>query len=116
MLLTSKIHTSEFPTVSQEDKVTNAFQIQRIQMAAINRRKEPFQVVGCWKSREQSLWRWQPDLPWSSLGRTELRLGAAVFFRECPGARLAPSTTPESMEPENFFLIAPSSHKCEIIV
>jgi len=44
----------------------------------------------------------------------ELRLASAEFFRKCTGARLAPSVTPESMELENFFLIAPSGHKCEI--
>lgn len=49
------------------------------------------------------------------LARTELRLGAAEFFRQCKGARLAESTTPESMEMENFFLIAPKSHRCDIV-
>jgi cytochrome P450 len=49
------------------------------------------------------------------LARIELRLGAAVFFRECPGARPAPSATAECMELENYFLIAPAGHKCEII-
>ncbi|KAK5053854.1 hypothetical protein LTR84_001816 [Exophiala bonariae] len=49
------------------------------------------------------------------LARTELRLGAAEFFLRCPNAKLAPTTTPQSMEMENHFLIAPKSHKCEII-
>lgn len=48
------------------------------------------------------------------LARMELRLAAALFFRECKGAELAPSTTPESMALENYFLIAPVSHRCEI--
>lgn len=50
------------------------------------------------------------------LARTELRLAAAGFFRHCKGARLAPSTTASSMEMENFFLIAPKSHRCEILL
>jgi cytochrome P450 len=50
------------------------------------------------------------------LARMELRLAAAEFFTRCQGARLAPSTTPESMEMENFFLIAPKSHECEVII
>ena len=49
------------------------------------------------------------------LARMELRLGAAEFFLRCPNAKLAPGTTPESMEMENHFLIAPKSHRCEII-
>jgi len=48
------------------------------------------------------------------LARMELRYATAFFFRECRGIRLAPSTTPESMEFENFFLIAPKAHRCEI--
>lgn len=46
----------------------------------------------------------------------ELRLGAAEFFRQCARSRLAPSTTPESMALENFFLIAPKAHRCDIVV
>ncbi|OJJ66764.1 hypothetical protein ASPBRDRAFT_188188 [Aspergillus brasiliensis CBS 101740] len=44
----------------------------------------------------------------------ELRLAAAEFFRECRGVRLASGTTRESMKPENYFLIAPSGHRCDI--
>ncbi|KAF4337593.1 cytochrome p450 3a17 [Fusarium beomiforme] len=40
----------------------------------------------------------------------ELRLGAALFFRECRGARLGPDMTDEVMEMENQFLIAPKGH------
>ena len=50
------------------------------------------------------------------MARAELRLGAAAFFRECPGARLSPSATEKCMEMVNFFLIAPAGHKCEIIL
>ncbi|KAI4725662.1 cytochrome P450 monooxygenase [Aureobasidium sp. EXF-10728] len=50
------------------------------------------------------------------LARMELRLATAKFFRECRGARLAPSTTDQSMKPVNFFLIAPQAHKCEIVM
>ncbi|KAH3905734.1 hypothetical protein HBI56_211510 [Parastagonospora nodorum] len=48
------------------------------------------------------------------LARMELRYAVAFFFRECRGIRLAPSTTLESMEFENFFLIAPKAHRCDI--
>ncbi|KAF2025813.1 cytochrome P450 [Setomelanomma holmii] len=48
------------------------------------------------------------------LARMELRYAVAFFFRECRGIKLAPSTTPESMDFENFFLIAPKAHRCEI--
>ncbi|GKZ20209.1 hypothetical protein AbraIFM66951_002951 [Aspergillus brasiliensis] len=44
----------------------------------------------------------------------ELRLAAAEFFRECRGVRLASGTTRESMKPQNYFLIAPSGHRCDI--
>ena len=50
------------------------------------------------------------------LAYMELRLAAAEFFRKCAGARLAPSATPESMEMENFFLIAPAGHRCDIVL
>ncbi|KAG9957975.1 cytochrome P450 monooxygenase, partial [Aureobasidium melanogenum] len=50
------------------------------------------------------------------LARMELRLAAATFFRECKGARLAASTTDDSMKPVNHFLIAPKAHKCEIVL
>jgi len=48
------------------------------------------------------------------VARMELRYAVAFLFRECKGMILAPSTTPESMEFENFFLIAPKAHRCEI--
>lgn len=50
------------------------------------------------------------------LARMELRLATARFFQECRGAKLAASTTDESMKPVNFFLIAPTAHKCEIVM
>jgi cytochrome P450 len=48
------------------------------------------------------------------LAKVEMRLAAAEFFRTFRGARLAPSVTAKSMEMENFFLIAPKGHKCEV--
>ncbi|KAJ4344904.1 hypothetical protein N0V95_006104 [Ascochyta clinopodiicola] len=48
------------------------------------------------------------------LARMELRYAVAFMFRELKGVKLAKSTTPESMEFENFFLIAPKAHRCEI--
>ncbi|KAH7156076.1 cytochrome P450 [Dactylonectria macrodidyma] len=48
------------------------------------------------------------------LARIELRHGAALFFRECKGARLSPRTTPASMEMVNYFLVSPASEQCWI--
>ena len=48
------------------------------------------------------------------MARMETRIGAALFFRECRGARLSPETTDEVMEMENMFLIAPKGHFCSI--
>lgn len=45
---------------------------------------------------------------------SELRIGAAEFFRQLVGAKLAESVTDESMWMENFFLIAPKAHQCEV--
>lgn len=42
----------------------------------------------------------------------ELRLTTALFFRECPGARLAVNQTDEGMEMQNYFLITPVGHQC----
>ncbi|KAJ9130836.1 Cytochrome P450 [Pleurostoma richardsiae] len=49
------------------------------------------------------------------LARMELRHGAARFFRECRGARLAPRTTSASMAMVNYFLISPASEQCWVI-
>lgn len=46
----------------------------------------------------------------------ELRLAAALFFRECRGARLAPCMTEEMMEMDNRFLIAPKGHCCFVVL
>jgi cytochrome P450 len=35
----------------------------------------------------------------------EMRYAAVLFFRECRGAKLASTTTEESMEMENYFVI-----------
>ncbi|KAK4545859.1 hypothetical protein LTR36_002423 [Oleoguttula mirabilis] len=48
------------------------------------------------------------------LAYIELRLATAEFFRRMSGVSLAPSATRECMEQENYFLIAPRGHKCEI--
>jgi hypothetical protein len=45
-----------------------------------------------------------------------MRLAVAEFFKNVKDARPAPSTTDESMEFENYFLIQPKSHKCNIII
>lgn len=50
------------------------------------------------------------------LAQMELRLATSEFFRDFKNARLAARTTEQSMEMENFFLIAPKSHRCEVIL
>jgi cytochrome P450 len=51
------------------------------------------------------------------LAEMELRVAAAMFFvRIGIAARLAPSVTPASMEQENYFLVAPAGHRCEIVL
>ena len=49
-----------------------------------------------------------------NIAKIELRLASALFFRSNKGARVSPSMTAESMEFENYFLMAPVSHKCMI--
>lgn len=49
-----------------------------------------------------------------NLARMEMRYATAIFFRECKGVRLAATTTPESMEPVNFFVITPRDKRCEV--
>ena len=51
-----------------------------------------------------------------NLALMELRFVSAEFFHVCRGAKLAPSTTPDSMQPMIFFLIMPNKHWCEIIL
>lgn len=48
------------------------------------------------------------------LAMDELMLGAFVFFKSCPDVALAQSTTDESMAFENYFLIVPRAHRCEV--
>lgn len=44
----------------------------------------------------------------------ELRLGAALFFRECRGARVAANTTDADMEQKMEFVQKPIGAHCEI--
>ncbi len=46
----------------------------------------------------------------------ELRVFVSVFFRECRGAKLAPSTTDASMRILDRFHISPNAKRCEIVV
>lgn len=48
------------------------------------------------------------------LAMHEMLLGAFLFFKTCPNLMLARSTTDESMEFENYFLITPKAHRCEV--
>ena len=45
----------------------------------------------------------------------ELRLATAEFFRRCRGVKLGPGVDWERMKPENYFLISPRGHYCEIL-
>ncbi|KAK1993525.1 cytochrome P450 [Colletotrichum falcatum] len=48
------------------------------------------------------------------LARMELRLATAIFFRNCSGIRLADNMTDELMAMENFFLVSPRGHCCNV--
>ncbi|OLN83762.1 putative sterigmatocystin biosynthesis P450 monooxygenase STCB-like protein 9 [Colletotrichum chlorophyti] len=48
------------------------------------------------------------------LARMQIRMAAALLFRECSSLRLASSTTDAVMEMENFFIITPVGHRCEV--
>lgn len=50
------------------------------------------------------------------LAYMELRLGTALFFRMCRGARISNTMADEVMEMENHFLIAPKGHRCNIVL
>ncbi|MCJ1307461.1 hypothetical protein MMC25_001107 [Agyrium rufum] len=50
------------------------------------------------------------------LADMELYSATATFFRECQGARLAPNVTDEEMEFEQYFLVKPRGHGCEIVM
>ncbi|KAK8106995.1 sterigmatocystin biosynthesis P450 monooxygenase [Apiospora kogelbergensis] len=50
------------------------------------------------------------------MARMELRLAAALFFRECGGARLSSDTTDAVMEMEHHFLITPKGHFCNVVL
>jgi cytochrome P450 len=50
------------------------------------------------------------------LAMMELRLAAALLFRECRGLRLAPSCTDESMEQLQWVFTGPRGGKCEVIL
>ncbi|KAI7270789.1 cytochrome P450 monooxygenase-like protein [Hortaea werneckii] len=51
------------------------------------------------------------------LAYMELRLAAAEFFRQISkDVTLSSSCTAECMEQENYFLIAPAGHRCEVVL
>ncbi|KAI7191085.1 cytochrome P450 monooxygenase-like protein [Hortaea werneckii] len=51
------------------------------------------------------------------LAYMELRLAAAGFFRQISeSVALSSSSTAECMDQENYFLIAPAGHKCEVVL
>ncbi|KAF3807810.1 putative sterigmatocystin biosynthesis P450 monooxygenase [Colletotrichum gloeosporioides] len=48
------------------------------------------------------------------LARMELRMGAALLFRKCTGLKLSASMKESMMDMENFFIIAPVGHQCDV--
>ncbi|THV73711.1 cytochrome P450 monooxygenase-like protein [Aureobasidium pullulans] len=49
-----------------------------------------------------------------NLAWMELRYATAFLFRECRGMRIAPSMSADCMDLENYFVIVPKGHKCEV--
>lgn len=49
------------------------------------------------------------------LAYMELRVALAQFIRECKTVELSPDMTDAVMEAENFFLIAPREHRCDVV-
>ncbi|KAF9634267.1 Cytochrome P450 [Lasiodiplodia theobromae] len=50
------------------------------------------------------------------IAEMELRCAVATFFWRYPKARLAPTTTDESMRPVYFFIINPQAHECRVLL
>ncbi|GKT44317.1 putative sterigmatocystin biosynthesis P450 monooxygenase STCB [Colletotrichum spaethianum] len=48
------------------------------------------------------------------LARMEMRMAAAALFRHCPGLKLSSSMTDSMMEMENYFIVAPIGHRCDV--
>ena len=46
----------------------------------------------------------------------ELRLFVSIFFRDCAGVKLAPTTTEASMRILDRFHISPNAKRCEVVV
>jgi hypothetical protein len=46
----------------------------------------------------------------------EIALTTAIFFRECPNARIGDSMKDEDMEMEDLFVTTPRGHKCKVLV
>ena len=50
------------------------------------------------------------------LAYMEMRYAVALFFRECRGARLAPSSTSDTMSMEHYFLISPKAKRLNVML
>lgn len=49
------------------------------------------------------------------LGRIEMRLSVALFFRECRGAKISPTVTPRSMDVVDSFIAGlPRDRRCSV--
>lgn len=48
------------------------------------------------------------------LAMMELRLSAAIFFRECRGTRLSSKMPADSMDVVDFVLLSPKRRRCDI--
>ncbi|KAF3927103.1 hypothetical protein AA313_de0207183 [Arthrobotrys entomopaga] len=72
-----------------------------------------------WFNPTKEMEHWM--MPWGGQSRRqhlammELRLLAAVMLTYCPTTGLADSCTDESMEFENYFIVKPKGHKCELM-
>ncbi|EPS35541.1 hypothetical protein H072_11038 [Dactylellina haptotyla CBS 200.50] len=70
------------------------------------------------KEMENSLMPWgghSRSCLGQNLAMMELRLIAAVMLTVCPSATLAEDCTDDSMELENYFVLRPKGHKCELV-
>ncbi|KAF9873073.1 cytochrome P450 [Colletotrichum karsti] len=48
------------------------------------------------------------------LAKMEIRMAAALLFRKCAGLRLSSTMTDDIMSLENFFIIQPIGHRCDV--
>lgn len=77
---------------------------------------DPCSNLASKQSGLESFRRWISDTSSIAFGQHEMRLAAVHFPRERSGEQLFPSVIEESMEWENYCLIKPKTHQCEVIL